>query len=334
MNSVPEISIITPVWNGLPFIKECIESVLSQEFKNWELLVGDNCSTDGTREYLSQLSDPRIHVFKHEKNLGIYGNLNFLISKANAPLAYFLCADDYFYPEGLRNIMADWKSAGPSVAYICFNSKDSLSYSKLMRYSHSVMAHRLSPEMSRLAFFLFGNFPGNLSNMSVRVEAIRKGGGFANHLKSAGDFEMWSRLAEKSDIVVTDTKSAFVRRHEGVASNYLNKNGEQYPQQIAIFEDLINQLSPSYDRKNLISYFNIGICSFHFRRAIKSALFGNFAYMKVMFSAKSPILWPKWKQLFTCFPLGFAEQGRESLSLHLAKNFINQSKQMGIALEK
>jgi hypothetical protein len=142
-------------------------------------------------------------------------------------------------------------------------------------------------------------------------------------MKSAGDFEMWSRLAKKHDARLTDTKVIYVRRHDGVASNYMNKNGEQYHQLLAIFEVLINELSSSYDRWRLISYFNISITSFHFRRAIKSALYGRFAYMKVLLRAKSSILWPRWMQLITCFPLGFTENGRESLSIIMAKSFIN-----------
>ncbi|WP_432713823.1 glycosyltransferase family 2 protein [Pedobacter sp.] len=71
MTSQPSISIITPVWNGLPFIKECIDSVLSQDHACWEMLISDNCSTDGTRAYLDTLKDPRIKIFKQESNLGI-----------------------------------------------------------------------------------------------------------------------------------------------------------------------------------------------------------------------------------------------------------------------
>lgn len=326
MKKAPAISIITPVWNGQPFVKECVQSVLSQDFQNWELLVGDNGSTDGTREYLDTLNDSRIRVFQHEKNLGIFGNLNFLFSKADGPLAYILCADDYFLPNGLGSVINEWEMVTPDTAFICFNSKESLAYSKLMRYSYSVLPKKMDPVKSKLAFFLFGNFPGNLSNVSVKVEAVKNAGGFVEHMKSAGDFEMWSRLAKKNDVALSNTKAVFLRRHEGVATNYMNRNGEQYAQLLAIFEDLINELSPSYNRKNLIRYFNLGICSFHFRRAIKYAMFGRFAYMKALLNAKSSILWPKWMQLFTCFPLGFTEGGRESLSVHLAKNFINQRK--------
>src|SRR5688572_29907894 len=326
MNAVPEISIITPVWNGLPYIKECIDSVLSQEFKNWELLVGDNCSTDGTREYLNQLNDPRIRVFNHDKNRGIFGNLNFLFDQAQAPLAYILCADDYFYPNGLGNTISDWKNATPNTGLICHNAKENLSYSKLMRYSYSVLPGILEPVKSKLAFFLFGNFIGNLSNVSLKVDALRASGRFVENLKTAGDFEMWSRMTLKYDLILSNTLTVHVRRHEGVASNYMTKNGEAYHQQVVIFERLIEQLTPVYDRKNLLLYFHVNTCTQHFRTAIRSALYGNFNYMMVLLRTKSSILWPKWLQLFSCFPLGLTEGGRESLSVHLAKNFINQHK--------
>jgi glycosyltransferase involved in cell wall biosynthesis len=326
MNTVPAISIITPVWNGLPYVKECIGSVLNQEFQNWELLIGDNGSTDGTREFLDTLSDPRIQIFKHDVNRGIFGNLNFLFSNAKAPIAYILCADDYFLQKALDNVLQEWKRVTPKTAFIAFNSKESMDYSKLMRYSHSVLPQNPDPKFARLAFFLFGNFTGNLSNLSVKIDVLRRAGEFAVELRSAGDFEMWSRLAKHHDIALSNVKIAFVRRHKGVASNYLNYKGEQFPQHVAIFTDLIDSLTPYYNRKKLIDYFNLGICTFHFRRAVKAALFGRLSYMKVMLRTESPIVWPQWKKLFLCIPLSLSENGRELLTVYLAKGFIGKNK--------
>jgi glycosyltransferase involved in cell wall biosynthesis len=322
MNNTPAISIITPVWNGLPYIKECIASVLTQEFQDWELLIGDNGSTDGTREYLDTLSDPRITVFKHEGNLGIFGNLNFLFSRAKTAFAYILCADDYFVPGALANVLLEWKKVTPRTAFIAFNSKESLNYSKLMRYSHSVLPQNPDPKFATLAFFLFGNFPGNLSNVSVKIDVVRNSGEFLVELKSAGDFEMWSRLARNNDIALTNTKAAFVRRHKGVASNYLNQKGEQFAQHVAIFTSLIETLAPFYNRKKLIDYFNIGICTFHFRKAIKAALHGQLTYIKVLLKTESSIVWPQWKKLFLCLPLSLSEGGRESITVHMARKFV------------
>ena len=69
---------------------------------------------------------------------------------------------------------------------------------------------------SRLAFFLFGNFTGNLSNVSVKVSVVNSTGGFVEHLKTAQDFEMWHRLSKKNDIILSDNKNVvFVREHTG-----------------------------------------------------------------------------------------------------------------------
>jgi len=324
MSRVPAISIITPVWNGLPFIKECIESVLSQEFQNWEMIIGDNGSTDGTRAYLEGQTDSRIRIYKHELNRGISGNLNFLFSKANAPLAYILCADDYLQPKGLSHVIAEWSTAGPGVAFIIFSPY--IGHSKLRRYSYGVLPKKIGPARSRLAFFLFGNFTGNVSNVSVPVSTVNSAGGFVEHLKTAQDFEMWSKLSKKSDIILSDKNVVFVRQHQGAATHYMTQKGEDYAPLITIYEDLIEQLSIEYERKKLIAYFNCQVSPQYFRTSIKYALFGRFAYMKTVLKTKSPILWNLWRQLLICTPLALSENLREYLGIKWAQNFLNRQK--------
>ncbi|WP_083596579.1 glycosyltransferase family 2 protein [Cnuella takakiae] len=56
----PTISIITIVYNGMPYLEDCIESILKQEISTWELLISDDGSTDGSRAYLRSINDPRI----------------------------------------------------------------------------------------------------------------------------------------------------------------------------------------------------------------------------------------------------------------------------------
>jgi len=324
MSRAPAISIITPVWNGLPYIKECIGSVLAQEFQNWELLIGDNGSTDGTRDYLAQLNDSRIHIYEHEINLGISGNLNFLFAKANGPLAYILSADDWFHPEGLSSAMDEWNCARESVAFICFSPDAGLF--KVAQYAYKTLPKHISPTMSRLAFFLFGNFTGNVSNVSVRISAINSSGGFVEHLRTAQDFEMWRRLARNNDLILSDKKVVFVRAHEGSATHYMTQKGEDYGPLITIYEDLIEQLSLEYPRKKLIFFFNTQISSQYFRTAIKHALSGRFTYMKAVLNAKSTILWNTWRQLIICVPLALFVNLREYLGIKLVQRFLDQTK--------
>jgi glycosyltransferase involved in cell wall biosynthesis len=324
MSATPAISIITPVWNGLPYLKECIASVLAQDFQNWEMLIGDNGSTDGTRDYLAKQTDSRIHVYYHEKNYGISGNLNFLFAKAKAPLAYILCADDYFHPKGLRHVIDEWSSSLPSVALICFHPDPG--NCKLKQYAYHHLPENIRPKESKLAFFLFGNFTGNLSNVSVRVSPVNSTGGFVDHLKTAQDFEMWRRLTRKNDLRLTDRNVVFVRKHQGSATHYLTQKGDDYGQLISIYEDLLEQLSIEYKRKKLISYFNTQICSQYFRTAIKYALSGRFAFMRAVLKAKSPLLWSIWSQLLICTPLALYPSLREYIGIKWAQNFMSQNK--------
>ncbi|OQY32232.1 MAG: hypothetical protein B6241_11540, partial [Spirochaetaceae bacterium 4572_59] len=69
---MPEVSIITPVYNGYQYIEGTAESVLSQSFEGFEWLIIDDSSTDKTHEVLKQLErkDSRIRVFHHEHNRG------------------------------------------------------------------------------------------------------------------------------------------------------------------------------------------------------------------------------------------------------------------------
>lgn len=241
MSLAPAISIITPVWNGLPFLKECVESVLSQDFQDWEMIISDNGSTDGTHAYLETLTDKRIKIFKQEKNLGIFGNLNFLVLKPSAPIFYILCADDYFFPGGLANIVQEWKTRPQSTGLLRFNFSEKR-YGTGKHISYHVLPKRMGPSDSSFYFYLFGCIPGNLSNVSVRTDAIRTVGAFNENLPYAGDYEYWVRLGKLMDYELVESQVSYVRRHPGVASKYLNKNGElilQHSQVIAMmFEEL------------------------------------------------------------------------------------------------
>ena len=69
-------------YNALSFTREAVGNILGQTYANIELLIGDDGSTDGTREWLATLADPRVRLFLHEENLGYQGNKNFLHSQA------------------------------------------------------------------------------------------------------------------------------------------------------------------------------------------------------------------------------------------------------------
>ena len=97
----PDISVIMSVYNGETYLKEAIESVRNQTFKNWELIVINDCSTDSTAEILADFSlkDERIKVHTNEVNLRLPTSLNKGISLSAGKYIARMDADDICLPD-------------------------------------------------------------------------------------------------------------------------------------------------------------------------------------------------------------------------------------------
>ena len=234
------ITFIVPVWNSIEFLPQAIDSILCQTVKQWRLLISDNGSDDGTREYLNKLSlqsDPRVKVFFQTENLGIFGNLNFLVEKVETDLIQILCADDTLSsPQSLASILDYWNSAENDVGAIRWGGQ------KLINIGIPPIVRS---DFSQFYFFLFGNIMGNLSCVSCRISTLRSAGQFDQSYPYVGDFEFWSRMAQYTDIKISKLQATSVRRHPGQASNYLNKNGQMYIERARATSYLFNRLSIS-----------------------------------------------------------------------------------------
>jgi glycosyltransferase involved in cell wall biosynthesis len=242
----PIISIITPVWNGLPFLRECIQSVLAQDVVDWELLVSDDGSTDGSRDWLASLDDPRIRIFTQSKNLGIFGNLNFLFERAAAPISQILCQDDYFIDAGsLSRLIALWNKAPAPTGFIRENWTAENSTNEIGRWGLQHLPALIEPHDSDMIFFVFGCIAGNLSNISLRTPLVRTIGGFDQRLPYAGDYDFWCRAGRTVPFLLEPSNLTYVRRHSGQASMHLNRHGELIAQQYQIVDDLFRRLRNS-----------------------------------------------------------------------------------------
>ncbi|PHY12371.1 hypothetical protein CSW58_13090 [Caulobacter sp. B11] len=260
----PRISIIMPVWNGLPFLRQAVESVVDQELADWELLIRDDGSSDGSLKYLSDLTDPRIKVFAQGDNLGIFGNLNFLFNQARAPISQILCQDDYFTtPSALSEIIACWETMPVEVGFMRCNAIPRDSGRSLKSFGETLMPEIVRPPQADLFFFLFGCIPGNLSNVSLRTGLVAQMGGFRQALPYAGDFEFWSRAARVVAFRRTAATWVYIRAHEGQASSHLNLRGELIPQLYSIVDGLYARLKTPRNQVLLRLYATIGYDAQH-----------------------------------------------------------------------
>jgi glycosyltransferase involved in cell wall biosynthesis len=94
-------TIIIPAYNGGEYFKECVRSVLAQTFANFELAVLDDCSTDGSVDWLGAQNDPRVHIYPSTERLGIVGNWARAVNISKAPFMTILGQDDLLHPNYL-----------------------------------------------------------------------------------------------------------------------------------------------------------------------------------------------------------------------------------------
>ena len=94
----PLVSIVIPVHNGMPFIRVAVQSALDQDYENLEVLVMENMSDDGTAEWLSEITDPRVRVVSQDDLVSVDRNFTDAVATATGEFLRILCADDFLRP--------------------------------------------------------------------------------------------------------------------------------------------------------------------------------------------------------------------------------------------
>ncbi len=98
MNTAPRLSIGLPVYNGEEYLAESLDALLGQTYTDFELIISDNASTDGTAEICSRYEkeDPRVRYFRQTRNVGLAPNHNFVVEKARGELFKWASNDDLY----------------------------------------------------------------------------------------------------------------------------------------------------------------------------------------------------------------------------------------------
>ena len=95
------LTVLMPVYNAMPYVPSAVGSILDQSFPDFEFLILDNGSTDGSGKYLQSLADPRVRLF-HTEHQGLASARNFLIERARTEFFALMDADDLAHPDRLR----------------------------------------------------------------------------------------------------------------------------------------------------------------------------------------------------------------------------------------
>ena len=126
---IPTVSVIIPTYNVENYIDECIQSILNQTFKDFEIIICDDCSTDGTLTRIEKYCDySNIRVFKNEKNLGQALTRNKCIENSKGNFILIQDADDISVPNRIEILLNEFE---PNIDFVgsacfCFNENDGI----------------------------------------------------------------------------------------------------------------------------------------------------------------------------------------------------------------
>ena len=187
-NNVPLVSVIMPLYNSAPYLKDAIESVCRQSISNWELLIVNDASTDQSYSLAHKFTqkDKRIHLLSLSHNKGTAYARNIAIRQAKGRFIAFLDSDDIWYPQKLEkqlNFMQNHQSTFSFCAYRRISEKGK-------PLNHISVPHRLTYEE-----FLKKTAIGCLT---VIYDTKQISPCFFNEeLPMNEDFECWARILKQ-----------------------------------------------------------------------------------------------------------------------------------------
>lgn len=230
-----KVSVIIPTYNRAHMITQAIDSVLNQAFKDFELIVVDNYSSDNTESVVKSYNDKRIRYFKNQNN-GLIGiSRNYGIQKSRGEYVSFLDDDDLWLPEKLEK-QVGLLDANKELGLVYSDCYVIDSNGNLLKntYFHSVkpFSGNIFNEL------LVSNFIPQLTVL-VRGEALGKVGVFDLKYKIAQDYELWLRIAEYYPIGFIEQPLAKYRIHG--RSAYQKNMVLSYQEEIQIKEYWLNR---------------------------------------------------------------------------------------------
>lgn len=190
MNSnTPLVTVLMPAYNAEPYINSSVDSVLSQTYKDFELLIINDGSKDKTHEILESYSDSRIKLV-HQENMGLVKTLNKGIDLAKGKYIARFDADDICYPERLEKQM---KFLTENPDYILVGSE--ADYTD--EYDNFIFTYRFSVyDNDEIKAANFKECPFIHSSVTVLKEAFTKAGKYNDRAITFEDHLLWSRMSQ------------------------------------------------------------------------------------------------------------------------------------------
>ncbi len=219
---MPRVTVYIPAYNHERFVGEAIRSVLAQTFTDFELIVVDDASTDGTLAEIRRFNDPRLKHFALPHNRGATAVTNFCLSMAQGDYVTPLGSDDFIHPDKLSRQVA-FLNEHPELMAVtaqpAFVDEDGQSFKEGHSFAHQFTRENRSREQWLKHFFLHCNCLCHPTAM-IRRTTYQRIGTYHEMLRQLPDFDFWVRLCLAGSLhVMADELTFFrVRNNDGNVS--------------------------------------------------------------------------------------------------------------------
>ncbi|UCH15261.1 MAG: glycosyltransferase, partial [Bacteroidales bacterium] len=208
------VSIIMPVYNGEKYLKDAVNSVLEQSYKEFELIIIDDCSTDTTSQILAEYEkmDSRIKVYYNNKNLGVSKSLNLALNMAKGMFIARIDSDDVWFKEKLRK-QIEHLANNPST-YLLGTAK------KVINESGNII------NTKEKQFFAYAQIKRQIlknnlfchSSVIFRRSILNDAGYYNERFLNSEDYEFWIRVLAKRKAEILPEPLVYYRLHKDMIS--------------------------------------------------------------------------------------------------------------------
>lgn len=240
-----QVSIVLPTYNHIKYLPKVVESILGQTFKSFELIIVNDGSTDGTREYLDTLTDPRVRVISQE-NSGLPGALNIGFLATRGEMLTWTSSDNYWAPNFVETFVAAL-DANPDIDF---------AYSSFAWIDDQGNVFDTTRDQNMTLNSVLACNPGMASFM-YRRSLMLQVGLYDPAVDGAEDWDMWIRMMEKSKTVYIPEVLYYYRVHKNTMTS-------EQPTKIRLacrkaFEKALARKNNSIDLQDI--YPIIALCS-------------------------------------------------------------------------
>jgi glycosyltransferase involved in cell wall biosynthesis len=211
----PSVSFVVPCYKLAHLLPECINSILSQTYGDFEVLIMDDCSPDNTAEVAQSFQDSRVTYIRNDPNLGHLHNYNKGISQSRGKYIWLISADDYLRKPYVLERYVGLLDKHPNVGYVfCpgFGVRDGVETRVLGRYSQHGDCDRIIRGHVLLSTLICSNFVVTPSGL-VRRNCYEKISLFPLNMPWCGDWFLWCLFALYHDVAYFAEPMVCYREH-------------------------------------------------------------------------------------------------------------------------